>query len=430
MPFVDTHCHLEEVLQEVRRRQVAPSLNKEPKDLTEEEVTLWRAVGWMPEAELVVDSFGDGPRGVWQKRWSQLSNSQRSAASQLGYKEISWNQNRWLLPKDRKWEDFDADTRRALQVLGETQTSWDGWSSTWSWSTQKGDEGLDDAFLARMQALNDERKWRDLSLAQRQAAVALGFTEQTWQWEEMADVHSVLDTVFGEGFEWCITQGCDADTFETAQQLALSHPKIFVSFGCHPKAAWSYDADFEARMLACIRACGKKVVGFGEFGLDFSHPYFGPNEENRQRQREVFARQLQLAVSLSMTLVIHSREAETDTLELMRAAVPEAYKVHLHSYRGSVPFMKQLLTEWTQMFIGMPGLVTMDDEHAKELVRQCPLDRMVIETDAPYLPVQGHWLSHPGLLPEVMAAIAELKGLDIWSVATTMRENARVLYGI
>ncbi|CAE7587383.1 TATDN2 [Symbiodinium pilosum] len=247
----------------------------------------------------------------------------------------------------------------------------------------------------------------------------------------MADIHGVVDLHFGEGFEGCITQGCDAESLPLAKQLALSHPLVFVSFGCHPKSAWFYNDEFEATLMSYIKSCGNKVVGFGEFGLDFSHPYYGPDEQNRQTQREVFARQLQLAVKLSMPLVIHSRDADQDTLELMRARVPNTHKVHIHSHRGTLSFMKQMLEEWSHAYIGMPGILTMDeDEHAQELVRQCPLERMLVETDAPYLPIKGHWLSHPGLIPEVVAKVAELKGLDLRKVATALRENAHALYGI
>ena len=170
-------------------------------------------------------------------------------------------------------------------------------------------------------------------------------------------------------------------------------------------------------------------MAFGEFGLDFSHPFFGPNEENRERQREVFVRQLEVAIGRDMPLVIHSREAESDTFRIMCATVPRDWKVHLHSYRGSIPHMKEMLAEFHQMYIGMPGILTMNDHHAQELVRQCPLERMLVETDAPYLPVEGHWLSHPGLIPTIMASVATLKGVEMHHVSTVLRENARTVYG-
>ncbi|CAE7233291.1 TATDN2 [Symbiodinium necroappetens] len=423
MPYVDVHCHLEDVVQEIRRRQAVPSLNKEPGDLTDKELALWTELGWME----VETTEAAAPGRHWTQTWGQLSVSQRNAASSLGYTETSWNRNKWLLPR-LSWEELETNTRSLLVALGETQRSWDGWSPQ-SWKTQSVDSG-EARHLARMRALSEDRPWTELTPSQRKAAAALGFTKEIWMFEDTADLHTVVDVHFGAGFEGCITQGCDVESLPMAKYLALSHPMVFVTFGCHPKAAWFYTDEFEATLLSYIKACGEKVVGFGEFGLDFSHPYFGPDEDNRQQQREVFVRQLELAVSLSMPLVIHSREADADTLKLMRGRVPKAHKVHVHAHRGSISFMKQLLAEWSQLYIGMPGILTMEDAHAKELVRQCPLERMVVETDAPYLPVQGHWLSHPGLIPEVIAKVAELKGMDLRHVAMTLRANATALYGI
>lgn len=366
---------------------MAPSLEKSVSELTEEEAEHWRVLEWLPSSSPTAKTNLRGRH--WELTWWQLWPRQRRAASALGYTKWSWDQNIWLLPWSLSWFELDFSLRRHLEDLGETQELWDGWSKPES-------QGESPELLAKINASGEQRLWTQLSEKQQWSARALGFLPATWNMEEAADMSGVIAKMFPPGFEGCVTQGCDEESFEMAKQLALSHPLIYASFGCHPKAAWSYDDDFEKTMLEYMEACGKKVVGFGEFGLDYSHPYFGPNEENRERQRQVFVRQLEVAISREMPLVIHSREAEDDTLRIMKAAVPQDWKVHLHSYRGSVSHMKE---------------------------------RMLVETDAPYLPVQGHWLSHPGLIPTITARVAELKGVELQRAATMLRENARSVYG-
>ncbi|CAE8716901.1 unnamed protein product, partial [Polarella glacialis] len=93
--------------------------------------------------------------------------------------------------------------------------------------------------------------------------------------------------------------------------LALSHPMVYVSFGCHPKAAWSYDDKMEAKILACIEECGSKCLSYGEFGLDYSHPFFGPHAGNRRTQKAVFVRQLKIAIARGMPLVARALDIAT-----------------------------------------------------------------------------------------------------------------------
>lgn len=411
---MDTHCHLEEVLQAFRRHAVAPTLNKDLKDFTDAERSHWRTLGWLQEPG---STSGGWENPIWDRFWSKLSAAESEAASFLGYDSSSWDRNEWVLPRKTSWNELTEDMRRALEVLGESAASWDHWQAG-------------DGTAGPVVNSNDMRDWTDLTAAERVAAAALGFTEATWNSEEVADVRESLAALCGPGFEGCVTQGCDADSIEGAVRLTLAHPKVFVSFGCHPKAAWSYDAAFEAQLLEAMRVCGPKVLAWGEFGLDYSHPGFGPDAGNRRQQKEVFVRQLQLAIARGLPLVIHSRCADADTLRIMQRWVPCDWRVHVHSFRGSVQLMQALLAKWQNAYIGIPGIVTLNDPHANELCMQCPLDRLVVETDAPYLPLQGTYFSHPGLVPEILLKVAEIKGIPPHEVFAAARENARSVYRI
>jgi len=330
------------------------------------------------------------------------------------------------------WADLPAASRHALEVLGESEAAWDVW--------EMARDGLDrpaakfyGAGASSKKVLantNDTRRWADLSLKQQAAATALGLSEKTWDQVELANMESVANELFGPNFEGCVTQGCDVDSIDAARDLALMHPKVFASFGCHPKGAWTYDDALEKRFLAALGACGRKAVAWGEFGLDYSHPTYGKTGQNRRQQREVFARQLRLAIGKGLPLVIHSRAADRDTLRMMRHWVPRNWRVHVHAFRGTVPFLEALLEEWQHVYMGFSGIVALNDLDSQDLVRRCPVERMLLETDAPYLPVRNAFFSHPGHVPDIAAKVAEIKGVDVYNVLATTRANARLMYGI
>uniref|UniRef100_A0A7S3GUP9 Uncharacterized protein n=1 Tax=Spumella elongata TaxID=89044 RepID=A0A7S3GUP9_9STRA len=137
-----------------------------------------------------------------------------------------------------------------------------------------------------------------------------------------------------------------------------------------------------------------------------------------------------MAIPLGYPLVVHSRAADRDTLRVLRRKVPRDWKMHIHSFRGSIQFMEAMIEEFPNAYIGLPGIVTMADPDAQELCRRCPLEKLLLETDSPYLPLMGHTYSHPGLIPEVIRKVAELKAVPEREVAAMMRRNVRAVYGI
>lgn len=280
---------------------------------------------------------------------------------------------------------------------------------------------------------SDLRRWSFLSLKEQAAATALGFTEAIFDCEELADLSDSLEKLCGPFFDGCVTQGCDTESIAASRLLAVAHPKVYASFGCHPKSAWSYSDKMEAVLLESMEVRDssgrRKAVAWGEFGLDFSHQMFGRDGSNRRRQKEVFARQLKLALERGFPLVIHSRGADRDTLRIMRRYIPRNWPVHVHSFRGGLQFMEALVSGWTRAYIGVPGIITMRDTDAQAVVRACPLERMVLETDAPYLPLACSYFSHPGQIPQIIAKVAELKGLTWETVSAKVRANARDIYG-
>merc|ERR1712187_79565 len=226
------------------------------------------------------------------------------------------------------------------------------------------------------------------------------------------------------------TQGCDSESFDDTQKLVLSHPKIYAAFGCHPKNAWLYEEEgMEERILACIAACGKKVVAWGECGLDYSNENWGDDEEYRLSQMQVFERQLHLAVERSMPLVLHIRVAAEDAFRILKKLVPRDFKAHIHAFHGPTWFVNQILDLFPNFVFGITGTVSMFGDGTR-MARIVPLERMVLETDGPYMVPRGTTFNHVGQIPLIARLVAQARGCDVTEVETKTRANSRFIYGI
>src|SRR5690606_38958113 len=132
----------------------------------------------------------------------------------------------------------------------------------------------------------------------------------------------------------------------------------------------------------------------------------------RDRQREVFARQVEVAVAAAKPLVVHTREAEADTMLLMRERVPRDWPVHVHCFTSSTSLAESLLADFPNLYIGFTGIVTFKNAgDLRETVRRVPVERILVETDGPWLAPEPHRgkPAHPGHIPLVIAKLAELK---------------------
>lgn len=370
-------------------------------------------LGW---TQSVWDNGRKGKNPLWFRSWAFLTAAQRAAAEALGWTETSWEGFEWLLPEHGDWSALDAETQKHLRVLGEDADSWH------------------DMFGANNPAGmcmgGDMREWTELSLEEQLAATTLGFTPQSWDMNEMADVHGYVADFCGSGFEAVVTQGCDSDSIEPCLKLALAHPRVFASFGCHPKNAWLYEEEgMEARMLAAFHKCGRKAIAWGEVGLDFSNMRYGDEEGYRRQQIEVFERQIELALSLEMPMVLHIRDAADESLELMKKRVPKHWKAHIHSYLGPAWFVPAVLEYFPNFYFGVTGTASMGGD-GQRMARQVPLERLLLETDGPYMAPRGTSFNHPGQIPLIARLIAKARGCDAAEVATKARENARAMYGV
>uniref|UniRef100_W5MZ53 TatD DNase domain containing 2 n=1 Tax=Lepisosteus oculatus TaxID=7918 RepID=W5MZ53_LEPOC len=247
-----------------------------------------------------------------------------------------------------------------------------------------------------------------------------------------ARFRNLHENSFPAEFEGCITDFCNPGimSMQPLWEDLLGEDKVWGAFGCHPHFARYYTDAQERIILNAMRH--PKAVAFGEIGLDYS--YKCTTEVSRQKQ--VFERQLRLAVAIRRPLVVHCRGADEDLFDIMKKMVPRDYKIHRHCFTDSYEVIEPFLKEFPNMSVGFTAVLTYPTAvKPKEAVRKIPLDRIVVETDAPYFRPQQVLksvckFSHPGLAIYTVKEISILKAQRLSEVLYTLRQNTDNLYGL
>lgn len=237
------------------------------------------------------------------------------------------------------------------------------------------------------------------------------------------DAEAVLAALPEAGITMVLNPGCDLVSSWKAAELAGRWSSVYAAAGIHPEeCAGCTEADFQV-----IRElCGlKKVVAVGEIGLD----YYWEENPPREFQQWVFRRQLELALELDLPVIIHDRDAHGDCLAIV-AEYPGLRGV-FHCFSGSPEMAAELLKRgW---YLGFDGPVTYKNaKKAPEVIELCPMDRLLLETDSPYLspvPHRGE-RNDSRNLPLIAARIAEVKGCTAEEIAAAAMENGRRLFRI
>lgn len=207
-----------------------------------------------------------------------------------------------------------------------------------------------------------------------------------------------------------------------AIRLARRYDNLWATAGLHPHEA----RDFSPDVLAEIRSLSadRSVVAVGETGLDFFY-----DNSPRAEQASSFESQLGLAAELDLPVVVHSRAADEETANLIRAFEGRVRGV-LHCFSGGASLLEAgLQAGW---YVSFSGIVTFRNYDGADLVRQVPDDRLLVETDSPYLapvPMRGR-RNEPAWVRHTCAALAGIRGVETEETATLSFENARRLYGV
>ena len=234
------------------------------------------------------------------------------------------------------------------------------------------------------------------------------------------DREEIINDLLNHDVGLLMNVGCDLESSERSVALAEQYPFIYAAVGSHPD-----DADHvNGKLLDRYRRLAEheKVRAIGEIGLDYHY-----EDVPRAQQIIAFEQQLELAEALKLPVIVHEREAHGDAMEIVKRH-PDARGV-FHCFSGSKELALWLVERgW---YIGFTGVVTFKNAHkAVEVAQNIPLDRILIETDCPYMapePFRGRRCD-PSLVPYVAKKIADLRGIPAEEVARATESNARRVF--
>lgn len=237
------------------------------------------------------------------------------------------------------------------------------------------------------------------------------------------DRDALLSSMQENGIGTIVNSGADWDSVTEVVELAQKYPFVYAAVGMHPDEVGELN---EERFQFMKEQCRKeKVVAVGEIGLDY---YW--DTESHEVQKKWFVRQLELARELDLPIIIHSRDAAEDTMQIMKEHA-QGLRGVIHCFSSS----KELAKEYVKMgfYIGIGGVVTFKNgKKLKEIAQEIPLNRILLETDCPYLaPVPYRGQRNSSLyIPHIAQEIANLRGISYEEVVAQTEQNGKELFGI
>lgn len=236
------------------------------------------------------------------------------------------------------------------------------------------------------------------------------------------EVEAVIQRAVSAGVGQMIVVGYDLPSSEQAVLQAGAHPEVFAAVAVHPHDSKDYDARTEARLREL--AAHPKVVAIGEIGLDY-HYDFSP----REAQYHAFRAQLRLAHETGLPIILHCREAYADLLDVLEGEKPAEVGSAMHCWAGTPEEAERSLA--SGCYLGFGGVLTFKNaEMNRDVARTAPADRLLVETDAPYLAPVPHRgkRNEPAYTRLVAEQLAALRGLTLEEAANLTTANARRLF--
>ncbi len=253
-----------------------------------------------------------------------------------------------------------------------------------------------------------------------------------------ADRQETIARARENGIEYMVTVGTDLDSSRVNAKIAREHPYIFAAAGIHPHDAPTATEEAMAELRNLI--CGEpKIVAVGEIGLDFYR-----DRAPRDDQRQAFRRQIRLALEVGRPIIVHDRDAHEEVVRILREEKAAEVGGVLHCFSGDLAMARDCMD--LGFYISFPGTITFPkNEELRAVVSGIPIERLLIETDCPYLSPQPHRgkRNEPAYVRHTAEAVAAIKGLSVADIAriTTfnacrlfrigeMQESARIAYPI
>ena len=246
------------------------------------------------------------------------------------------------------------------------------------------------------------------------------------------DLSEVIEKAKKEGVKKIINVGTSIESSKKAVELSREYDNLYAIVGVHPHGAYNLDSQWEKELEILIKQ--PKVVGIGEIGLD----YFAHNDVDPKVQKKVFEKQIEIAVKNKMPIQIHSRKAAEDILDILSNFKSEFSNPPgmLHCMAGNLDYLKKILD--LGFYIGFDGNITYkglapgEETPLRDLVEYTPLDRIITETDAPWLTPEPHRGSRnePSYVIITAESIANTKGVSFDEVNNITTKNAELVFKI
>ena len=236
-----------------------------------------------------------------------------------------------------------------------------------------------------------------------------------------SDRESLILLLKDRGVVGIVSCGCDIASTVANQNLSHSFDDFYFAAGFHPENL----EDFSVEDLEKLEPffADEKCVAVGEIGLDYHWM-----NSTKEKQREVFVAQIELAKAKGLPVIVHDREAHGDTLDILKATKPSGV---LHCFSGSVEMAREVIK--LGMFLGFNGVATFKNARKiPEVIKEIPLDRIVLETDCPYLAPEPHRgkRNDSSFIPFIAQRIGEILGISAQEVLDVTNKNARALYNL
>ena len=238
------------------------------------------------------------------------------------------------------------------------------------------------------------------------------------------DCGAILHAAQQQGVSRFIIPAADPKDLARAREISHAHDCVYFAVGVHPNYADAYD---EALLRSYIT--DSRCVAVGECGLDYYRLESHNAEATKEKQKEVFAAQIRLAIEFGLPLILHIREASADVLEILRSFDHKRLRGVLHCFNAD-----SILLELSETFYyGIGGVLTFKNaRRLVEILPKIPRERLLLETDAPYLTPEPHrgTRNTPAYIPLIAQKMAELLQTTTENIGTLTDKNADILFGL
>ena len=236
------------------------------------------------------------------------------------------------------------------------------------------------------------------------------------------DIDGIIMDASQNNVKKFIISGCDKRSIRDGLEIIYRYPEVYMTIGFHPDEVDNL-TDKDIKDLEVLIKTNKKIVGIGEIGLDYYH-----NDMNKERQREFFVKQLDLAKKYDLPVVIHSRESIGEIYDILKEY--KGLRGVIHCFSGSLE-MANLFID-LGFYLGIGGVITFKNSKLKEVVEELDLKNIVLETDSPYLapePYRGK-TNYPQNIKIIAQYIRKLKNISIEEVTKITTNNVNQIYNL